>query len=203
MTNRLVLLCHANVSRSPSAELIARALAGTSTAWEFSSAGTHAPVGRHIDPTMGDSLRSRGIATWSHRARQADEALLRSADVILAFESRQRDWVAQHYPARLRATTTIRRAAALLGAMPAGDDPSVLLAADASPFHDPDDFSDPIGKGHEAASAAVQEIDALLRVILPAIGAVSASSLPPTTTLRATRMGRRRSPAAVGDPQRV
>lgn len=203
MTNRLVLLCHANVARSPSAELIARMLAGASTGLQVSSAGTHASVGRRIDPTIGDALRSRGIATWSHRARQADEALLSSADVILTFEARQRDWVAQHYPARLRATSTIRRAGALLASAAAGDDPLALLAADASPFGAADDFDDPIGKGPAAASTAVDEIDALLRLILPAIGAVSPAGLPAATTLRATRMGRRRSPGAVGDPQLV
>lgn len=203
MTNRLVLLCHANVARSPSAELIARMLAGPSTRWQFSSAGTHASVGRHIDPTIGDALRSRGIATWSHRAHQADDALLGSADVILAFESRQRDWVAQHYPARLRVTTTIRRAGAILGSADADEDPLAILAADAATFGAADDFNDPIGKGPTAASAAVRDVEDLLRVILPAIGAVSRSSLPEATPLRATRMSRRRSLAGVGDPRRV
>lgn len=198
MTRRLVLLCHANVARSPSAELISRALAGTSTDWQFASAGTHAPVGRHIDPTIADALRSRGIATWSHRARQADEALLSSADVIVAFESRQREWMAQHYPARLRATTTIRRAVALLDSTRPGRTLLSTIATDAAPFAAVDDFSDPVGKGPTAASAAVNEIEALLRLILPAIGAVDASSFPATTTLRSTRMSRRRSPAGVG-----
>lgn len=203
MTRRMVLLCHANVARSPSAELIARTLAGSHDDWEFTSAGTHARVGRRLDPTLGDALRSRGIATWSHRARQADESLLRDADLIVAFESGQRDWIAQHYPARLRATTTIRRAAAALNSAEALDDPIDLLAADSAPFGPSDDFDDPIGLGPVAADAAVRDIDGLMRAILPPIGALPASALPAAAEPRPTRMSARRATSRAGDRQLV
>lgn len=193
MSRSLVLLCHANVARSPSAELIATGLINRSREWTVESAGTHAVGGQRIDPTMGDALRARGIGVSSHHSRRADEPLLRDADLILTFDSAQREWVAQHVPSALRCTTTIRRAAQLVQAYP-GTDLIDLLARDTARYGEADDFADPFGKGARIAASAVDDIETLLRSILPAIGAVDAAELPPYPKPRATRRSLRRSP---------
>lgn len=174
--HHVVFLCHANVARSASAELLARHLVGTSDAWRFSSAGTHALVGRGVDRVLADALRARGIATSPHRARQADESTLARPDIILAFESRHRDWVAEHHPRLLRNTTTIRRAARLLASAPLAD-PRAVITTDDAPFSLADDFDDPIGQGSAAAHEAIDEIEELLRVILPSWGGFPGSML--------------------------
>ncbi|QHC60063.1 hypothetical protein [Rathayibacter sp. VKM Ac-2760] len=186
MTARLLLLCHANVARSPSAERLAAEVLGPSAAWRVASAGTHAPVGRALDPDLADALRARGLSATEHRARQADGRLLQDADVVLAFESAQREWVTQHFAPMARRTSTIRRAARLALATP-GADLRELIARDTAPFGADDDFADPHGRGAAVAAAAVDDIDALLRAILPALGALPAVPARPGPAVLPTR----------------
>ena len=44
--------------------------------------------------------------------------MLRDAALVLAFDSGQRAWITQHFPAEARRTATIRRAARLVHAAP-------------------------------------------------------------------------------------
>ncbi|ROQ65160.1 protein-tyrosine phosphatase [Rathayibacter sp. PhB152] len=192
MSSRLLFLCHANVARSPSAERLAAELLAGSDSWQVSSAGTHAPVGRGLDPDLGDALRARGLSVASHRARQADGRLLQDADLVLAFESQQREWVAQHFASAARRTATIRRAARLAQAAP-GADLRELIARDTAPYGAEDDFADPHGRGAAVAASAVDEIDALLRTILPALGALPADWDPPRPAVLPTRRSLRRA----------
>lgn len=181
MTQHLLLLCHANIARSAAAELIARSL--VSGDWAVASAGTRALVGEPIDPVIGDAVRQRGIPVSSHRARQVTVDDVRGADLILAFERDQRSWVLEQCPAALRYTLTIRRAAEIARRHPLDALPALL--ADTRTYDTTDDFADPFGRGARVADAAVDEIDDLLRIVLPAIGATSA--LPPKAAPRPTR----------------
>ncbi|PPG17351.1 hypothetical protein C5C74_10330 [Rathayibacter sp. AY1E8] len=195
MSGRLLLLCHANVARSPSAELIAARLLGAGSDWRVESAGTHAEAGRGLDPELSDALRARGLSTAGHRARQADGRMLAGTDPVLVFEAGQREWVTRHFPAAARRTTTVRRAARLAGAAP-GVPLLRLLADDTASYGAEDDFADPFGRGPDVAAAAVEDIDALLRVILPALGALPVGAEPPAATVRSTRRSLRRDRAA-------
>ncbi|KQQ05646.1 MULTISPECIES: arsenate-mycothiol transferase ArsC [unclassified Rathayibacter] len=186
MSRHLLLLCHANIARSPSAELLAAGYLDATSGWRVTSAGTHALVGRGLDRELGAVLRARGVSVASHRSRQVDGRMLRDADLVLAFDSGQRAWITQHFPAEARRTATIRRAARLVRAAP-GAEVGELVAADTAPYDSGDDVADPFGRGPAAALAAIDEIDSLLRVLLPALGAVPAGWAPPRATMSRTR----------------
>lgn len=185
MSRRLVLLCHANIARSAAAGLLAGAMLGERSDWTVLSRGTHARPGARIDRTIGGAVHALGVATGAHRSTQATPDDLREADLVLAFEGRQRAWALQCAPTTARTTFTIRRAAALLAAGGAA-----ALASDNDQYTPADDFADPFGKGPAAAAQAVTEIDALLRSILPAVGAIDATALPVASS-RATRWSAR------------
>lgn len=170
MTRTLLLICQANIVRSPAAELIARAWGADGGAWTVASAGVRALREEPIDPAIGTALGHRGIQARGHRSRQCDVAMIREAELVLAFESTQRAWALQQCPAALRSTFTIRRAARLLAAKPRRAEPLAYLALDEAAYEPDDDFADPFGQGDEAADQAVGEIERLLRVVLPALG---------------------------------
>lgn len=174
----MLFVCHANIARSASAELLARHHSRTDSGWQFASAGVSARVGQAIDPEIAAALHRRGVDTAGHRARQADSGLFAQADLVLVFESSQRDWVLREAPRLMRSTFTIRRAAHVLRRRPRRAEPLSFLAADEAPYTDADDFADPYGRGPAAAEHAVNEITELLARILPAweAGAASPSS---------------------------
>lgn len=167
----LLFVCHANIARSASAELLARQLIGSDTTWQVSSAGVGARVGHPIDHDLATALHHRGVETSIHAGRQVSDDLLSAADLVLAFESHQRTRILQESPAHVRSTFTIRRAARVLQRMARRSEPFSLLAIDNAPYTDADDFADPYGRGTHIAETAVAEIADLLGVILPAIGA--------------------------------
>jgi protein-tyrosine phosphatase len=172
----LLFVCQANIARSASAELIARHLLGTGGAWHVASAGVSALVGHGVDSELAGALHRRGIDASAHTARQVDLALLSSADLVLAFEARQRAWVLKESPASVRSTFTIRRAARALQGLPRRAEPLSFLAVDDAPYVDADDFADPYGHGPAAAESAVAEIAELLEVILAAVGATPSAA---------------------------
>jgi protein-tyrosine-phosphatase len=112
---------------------------------------------------------------------------LTTTDLILTFERRHRSWVLKQAPDVRQKTLTIRRAARIA----AQAAPAALMAMqhDADVYGPADDFPDPFRRGAEAAEKAISEIDDLLRVILPAIGAAAPDGMP----ARAARLSTRRS----------
>lgn len=175
----LLFVCHANIARSASAELLTNRLIGSSSTWSVASAGVDALIGHPVDNELAAALHRRGIDTSQHAGRQADAALLSTADLVLAFEANQRRRVLRESPAHGRSTLTIRRAAHLLERMPRRSEPLSYLALDNAPYSDDDDFADPYGKGPEIAERAIVEIEQLLEVILPAIGAIPRATVQP------------------------
>lgn len=190
----LLFVCHANIARSASAELLAQQRVGADTSWQVASAGVTALSGHPIDSDLAAALQRRGIDTSAHRARQADEAMLAEADLVLVFETCQRAWVLQESPSLIRSTFTIRRAARVLQGLSRRAEPFSFLAVDNAPYTSEDDFADPYGQGPEAAEAAVAEIAALLDIVLPAVGAVPR----PSAGAPAAALRRRRIPREVG-----
>jgi protein-tyrosine phosphatase len=96
MVNDVLIVCHANVCRSPAAEQLfraaAREAAGKHTlarAGAIHSAGLRAREGDDMDPVMQRLLAERGIEVGPHRARRLTSRLVRAADLVLVTEYRQ------------------------------------------------------------------------------------------------------------------
>lgn len=180
MTHRLLFVCHANIARSAAATLLARWMLGPHSDCTAAGAGTHALAGHPIATDIGAALHRRGIGVFDHAGHQATVGDIDAADTILTFERVQRAWILDAQPAAVRKTFTIRRAAQVLAAGGSLTDDTATYTAD-------DDFDDPFGRGAAVAEQAVDDIDGLLRVILPGLGAVAADTLPARVTPRPTR----------------
>ncbi|MGH8778563.1 low molecular weight phosphotyrosine protein phosphatase [Paraburkholderia sp.] len=91
MFANVLIVCHANVCRSPAAEALFKARQRDSSAAPiaFQSAGLRAFDGESIDPVMQRLLAERGIAAGFHRARRLTRRIVRGADLVLVTERRQ------------------------------------------------------------------------------------------------------------------
>lgn len=168
-SRRLLWLCHANVARSPTAELLSRELLAGG-GWQTASAGVSAVPGLPMDPVLAAEVRQRGWDPSAHRSRQATEPMLASAELVLTMESAQRDWVLTHLPRLRTRTLTLRRAEQLLRQVPRRADPIAYLGLDRAPYTPDDDFADPYGRGPVVAREAVDELDELIRSTLAGLG---------------------------------
>lgn len=169
---RLLFVCHANIVRSPAAELLSQSRRDLTGEWDFASAGVRALVGHPVDSHMAAALQPYGIdATRRSGAQQLSEPMVDASDLILTFERKHRERVIQHSPAAARRTLTIRRAERLLAGRPRRVEVLSLFGNDDRAYTEADDFADPVGQGAAAAVEAAREIARLLNVILPALGA--------------------------------
>lgn len=92
MFNEVLIVCHANVCRSPAAEQLFRTGLGEHAAARgraVHSAGLRALEGADMDPVMQRLLAERGVAVGEHRARRLTSRLVRAADLVLVTERRQ------------------------------------------------------------------------------------------------------------------
>ncbi|PLZ04257.1 exopolysaccharide biosynthesis protein [Burkholderia sp. WAC0059] len=92
MFNDVLIVCHANVCRSPAAEQLFRARQRESAATHapsFHSAGLCAIDGADMDPVMQRLLAERGVEVGEHRSRRLTRDLVRAADLVLVTEQRQ------------------------------------------------------------------------------------------------------------------
>src|SRR4051812_22131637 len=90
---RLLVVCHANLCRSPMIERLARqALAkrlgdpaggGQVPTVEVTSAGTHAEPGWDMHPFAGEVLRERGADVTDFASRRLTAELVAGADLVL------------------------------------------------------------------------------------------------------------------------
>ncbi|TFV52992.1 low molecular weight phosphatase family protein [Blastococcus sp. TF02A-35] len=178
---RVLLLCTANVCRSPLAEVLLRAELGPGTDVDVSSAGVRARPGDLACATMAEVA---GVAPSGSPARQVDPRLLQQADLVLTMTRTHRAAAVDLAPAALRRTFTLREFAdlAVLAAggtdLPAAGSPGRRLAdlVVAAPraragrvagAHD--DIPDPHGLGpaeHERAGAEIRRAVAVLGGLL-------------------------------------
>jgi protein-tyrosine phosphatase len=87
MIKRVLIVCVGNICRSPTAEFLLRSrLHHVATIVE--SAGLAAVIGSPIDPVAEVLLVEHGSTGASHVARQITQALISSADIVLAMEKR-------------------------------------------------------------------------------------------------------------------
>ncbi|MPW21269.1 low molecular weight phosphotyrosine protein phosphatase [Paraburkholderia sp. CNPSo 3157] len=91
MFANVLIVCHANVCRSPAAERLFRSRQHERGALSiaFRSAGLRAIDGLGMDPVMRRLLEERGVESGVHRARRLDGRIVREADLILVTEQRQ------------------------------------------------------------------------------------------------------------------
>jgi protein-tyrosine phosphatase len=101
MFNDVLIVCHANVCRSPAAEQLFRRWQCEQPATRgvvFHSAGLRARDGDDMDPVMQRLLAERGVEVGEHRARRLTGSLVRAADLVLVTERRQVSAVEQLEP---------------------------------------------------------------------------------------------------------
>ena len=92
MFNDVLIVCHANVCRSPAAQQMFRAWQCETPGTRgvvFHSAGLRAREGADMDPMMQRLLSERGVEVGAHRARRLTGPLIREADLVLVTERRQ------------------------------------------------------------------------------------------------------------------
>ena len=91
MFANVLIVCHANVCRSPAAEWLFRSRQHERGAQPiaFRSAGLRAIDGHDMDPVMRRLLEERGVDSGTHHSRRLDRQSVRNADLILVTEKRQ------------------------------------------------------------------------------------------------------------------
>ena len=111
MTFTILAVCTGNVCRSPIAQLVLSTQLADIADVKVLSAGTAALVG-HAVPEQSSRIAARyGLDATHHRAQQATEALIGSADLILTMARDHRRYVLEAAPAALRRTFTLRELA--------------------------------------------------------------------------------------------
>lgn len=99
MFHNILVLCTANICRSPLAEGLLRHKLRNHPGIQVQSAGVAALKGERAHPVVLDMLRKLHIMDMrNHRARQCDEPLLRQADLVLVMEHSHLRWLSSSYP---------------------------------------------------------------------------------------------------------
>ena len=170
---KVLYVCTANICSSPFMELLSRHLVGPDGPVTFASAGTHAVTDTWMSPNMESTLRARGVeAGQSFRSRPLTSGFLQDADLVLTAEAAHRQVILDSDPQSFGKVLTLGQFAQAVGAADSALSGRDLLAAVAEPRADADpalDIPDPYGQGPEAAEACAASIEALLRVVLPAL----------------------------------
>lgn len=107
----VLLVCRANLCRSPAAELMLRAALGSGTAVAVSSAGVRAVPGSAVPGDFADLLAARGVDASQHRSRRADRTVLDAAELVVVMTRSQRTAVTTAAPATVRRTLLLTEAA--------------------------------------------------------------------------------------------
>lgn len=111
---RILIVCTANIVRSPMAEMIATAMLRSSACPVLvASAGTHAWVGHPMAPYALATLKNLGLDGSAHHARPLDSALVNDSDLILTMETGHRGSAVTMEPTAMHKTFTLREFAHL------------------------------------------------------------------------------------------
>lgn len=169
----VLLVCTANLCRSPLAEHLARAGLGAHDDVVVSSAGVAATEGTGMDPAAAAELRERGLDPSAFRTRRLTAELVGAADLVLVASRRQRAVVAELDPQAVVRTFTVPELARHARALQPADLPSASAAERLLALVDiagarrgtvppvrptDDDVADPYRRG----AAAMQECASLL-----------------------------------------
>ncbi|QDP01954.1 low molecular weight protein-tyrosine-phosphatase [Thalassotalea sp. PS06] len=95
MFNNILVVCVGNICRSPAAQNILRQQLPEK---HIHSAGLGALVGHDIEENMAALLEQDGYEHNGHQARQINEQLVASADLILVMEQRHLSSIRSKFP---------------------------------------------------------------------------------------------------------
>ncbi len=168
---KVLFVCTANICRSPSIELMARAAAGAAVELDFSSAGTHGYDDSPINPDMVSALPP-DLDSSAFRSRRLTGQMLEEADLVLTMEAAQRSFILDEHPGLFRKVFTLGQFAQAVERAPDGLDRDALLAHVATTRGNADpalDVPDPYRRGPEEAAACVARLEQLLGSVLPAL----------------------------------
>lgn len=184
---RVLLVCTANVCRSPIAEhLFRRAISHSSVAtWEIESAGTRAEPGLEMHPLAERVLTRKGVDVSRFRTQRLSRGLIDEADLILTAERMHRAAVVTLEPRAVRNTFTIRQFARMASGVTELNslgDPAALgreLVAQATearsglqPLASRDeDIPDPMGRGSAAFRRCANHLTQLISEIISPLDA--------------------------------
>lgn len=119
----VLIVCHANLCRSPLAERLARRtfldrMGALAADFDVVSAGTHAWTGRPMHPLAAEVLREREADDAQFASQRLTADLVARADLILTAARRQRSECVRLVPAAVRRAFTIPQFGRLCAAMP-------------------------------------------------------------------------------------
>jgi protein-tyrosine phosphatase len=113
----ILLVCRANLCRSPMAEfLLRRYVEVHQLPVTVSSAGTHAEPGMQMHPHARQALASMGIEASGFTSRRLDDELMGRVDLVLTMTDAQRSWVVNAFPQAMRRTYLLSQFSRLVGA---------------------------------------------------------------------------------------
>lgn len=186
---RIVIVCTANICRSPMAEaMIRHALAPRGPGVVVESAGVYGHEGSPMAPGSRSALAALGIDDGGHRGRLLTPAIVAAADLVLTMEEAHRRVIVSGTPEAEGRTFPLREFARLAGGgpVPAGAGPAARARAltghavrspSRTPWPGVDDVPDPYGGPesgyHACAALLLGEIATIVRPLLIAD--------PPTT----------------------
>lgn len=98
MFKNVLILCHANICRSPAAEGLLKKRLMQDTHITIQSAGIHAMPGLPAASDVIELLQLQDINLTKHRSRQVNQELLAWSDLILVMETVQQKDLGYLYP---------------------------------------------------------------------------------------------------------
>ncbi len=158
----ILFVCTANICRSPTAELLARARFGEADAL-FRSAGL-LRSGREVPSDLVKVLGGRGIDAGAHRSHHVDADTLHAADLVLTMEGRHIQELAVDHGFALPKMLPLREAAQRLRVPKAPEELRAELAQrDLSDYLSTRwDVDDPYKRGKRRYRKMVDEVDGLV-----------------------------------------
>jgi sulfate adenylyltransferase len=169
---KVLFVCTANICRSPFMEVLARTLAGPDAGIEFASAGTHGFRDQPMNPPMLATLEPRGGDASTFKSRALTSDLIDEADLVLTAEVSHRSFILDDHPASFRKVFTLGQFAESVRVADPSLSGAALLAqigANRSSADEALDVRDPYGRGQAAADRTAEQIEDLLRVVVPAL----------------------------------
>lgn len=101
----IVVVCTANICRSPVGEAVLRqrlreqqAEAEQDVAWRVTSAGTWAEYGQMASTFSADLMAERGLDISNHASRPVDRALVDESDLLLCMETGHAEALRAEFP---------------------------------------------------------------------------------------------------------
>jgi protein-tyrosine-phosphatase len=165
VSHPIVFLCTGNAARSVMA---GAALAAHLPDWHVTTAGTLVVEGQPMSWRTRAALESVGLPVPSHRSRQATEAELDHAALVIALAPEHVEWVRRTHPGAAPRTGTLAR---LARDLPGGAAPLTARVASLELARVElgawEEVVDPGGGDAEAFAACAAEVVALVGALAP------------------------------------